>query len=163
MRMVLAFVVTLLTVAIVTPTQAAPHRGKNQYRVKHQAAVQPMGDCLFFCEVQTTTTPTKLAKTKVLPSPSRGSSMGPRPSRWCGWWMGTQRGYSDRRLNLAWNWSKLFPRTQPAPGAVVVWRGHVGELVAHVKGDIWIVRSGNDGKRVRERARSVRGAVFVSA
>jgi hypothetical protein len=71
-----------------------------------------------------------------------------------------QKGLSDARLNLAANWAHLYGSASEArPGAVVVWRHHVGELVEHVKGSIWIVRSGNDGRRVRTRARSIAGAI----
>jgi hypothetical protein len=45
-------------------------------------------------------------------------------------------------------------------GAVVVWRHHVGIITGRAANGHWIVKSGNDGGRVRERARSVAGAVF---
>lgn len=83
-----------------------------------------------------------------------------RPRAWCGWWMRMKKGIRDARLNLARNWATLYGRpTHPHPGAVVVWRHHVGELISHVKGDIWVVRSGNDGNAVRTRARSVAAAI----
>lgn len=87
------------------------------------------------------------------------SGVGPRPRRWCGWWMRTQRG-GGPEYNLAWNWRKYGSPTVPQVGAVVVWRHHVGEIVGQASNGKWIVRSGNDGGRVRERARSVSGAVF---
>lgn len=94
-------------------------------------------------------------------NPSRGPhSAGPRPGRWCGWWMRTQRG-GGAHLNVAWNWSKWGrPAGGPRVGAVVVWRHHVGEIVGRAANGQWLVRSGNDGGRVRTRARSVAGAVF---
>ena len=45
-------------------------------------------------------------------------------------------------------------------GAVVVWNHHVGMITGRTAGGQWIVKSGNDGGRVRERPRSVAGAVF---
>ena len=87
------------------------------------------------------------------------SGVGPRPGKWCGWWMRTQRG-GGPELNLAWNWSRWGSPSGPQVGAVVVWRHHVGEIVGQAANGRWIVRSGNDGGRVRERARSVAGAVF---
>lgn len=93
-------------------------------------------------------------------NPSRGPyNAGPRPGRWCGWWMRTQRG-GGAHLNVAWNWSKWGRPSGPQVGAVVVWRGHVGEIVGRASNGQWLVRSGNDGGKVRTRARSVAGAVF---
>ena len=86
-------------------------------------------------------------------------AVGPRPGAWCGWWMRTQRG-GGPEYNLAWNWSRRGQATEPKVGAVVVWRHHVGEITGRAKNGQWIVRSGNDGGRVRERPRSVAGAVF---
>jgi hypothetical protein len=85
--------------------------------------------------------------------------VGPRPGAWCGWWMRTQRG-GGPEFNLAWNWSRWGRPSEPRVGAVVVWRHHVGEITGRTKNGQWIVRSGNDGNRVRERPRSVAGAVF---
>jgi hypothetical protein len=85
--------------------------------------------------------------------------LGPRPRRWCGWWMRSQRG-GGPELNVAWNWSRWGRPTSPQVGAVVVWRHHVGEITGRTGNGQWIVRSGNDGGQVRERARSIAGAVF---
>ena len=87
-------------------------------------------------------------------------SVGPRPGRWCGWWMRTQLG-GGPEYNLARNWAKRGrPARGPRVGAVVVWSHHVGMITGRTKDGQWIVRSGNDGGRVRERPRSVKGAVF---
>ena len=40
----------------------------------------------------------------------------------------------------------------------VVWRHHVGVITGR-SGSGWIVKSGNDGNRVRERVRSISGAI----
>jgi hypothetical protein len=82
-----------------------------------------------------------------------------RPARWCGWWMRTQKG-GGPEMNLAWNWSHWGQPTGPQVGAVVVWDHHVGLITGQATNGQWIVRSGNDGGRVRERPRSVAGAVF---
>ncbi len=87
------------------------------------------------------------------------SGVGARPGRWCGWYMRTQRG-GGPEYNLAWNWRKYGSSSGPQVGAVVVWRHHVGEITGRASNGQWIVRSGNDGGRVRERARSVSGAIF---
>lgn len=82
-----------------------------------------------------------------------------RPSAWCGWWLGHHLGMPLRHLWLARNWAKVgAPAHGPAPGVIVVWAHHVGIIVGrHASG--WIVKSGNDGNRVRERPRSVSGAI----
>ncbi len=85
--------------------------------------------------------------------------VGKRPRKWCGWWMRTQLG-GGPHLNVAWNWSKYGSPSGPQVGAVVVWRHHVGIITGRAANGKWIVKSGNDGGRVRERARSVKGAVF---
>jgi hypothetical protein len=90
---------------------------------------------------------------------ANGRGLGPRPGRWCGWWMRTRRG-GGSELNVAWNWSRWGRPSTPQVGAVVVWRHHVGEITGRAANGQWIVRSGNDGGRVRERPRSVAGAVF---
>ena len=87
-------------------------------------------------------------------------SVGPRPARWCGWWMRTQKG-GGPEYNLARNWAKRgHALNGPRVGAVVVWSHHVGMITGRTKDGQWIVKSGNDDGRVRERPRSVAGAVF---
>ncbi len=85
--------------------------------------------------------------------------VGPRPARWCGWWMRTQKG-GGPEYNLAWNWARWGRPSRPRVGAVVVWPHHVGMITGRTASGQWIVKSGNDGGRVRERPRSVKGAVF---
>lgn len=73
--------------------------------------------------------------------------------------MRTQLG-GPPSLNVAWNWRHYGRPTTAQVGAVVVWRGHVGMITGQAANGQWIVKSGNDGGRVRERARSVAGAIF---
>jgi hypothetical protein len=87
------------------------------------------------------------------------AGVGTRPSRWCGWWMRTQKG-GGPELNLARNWAHWGRPSGPQVGAVVVWSHHVGMITGRTAGGQWIVKSGNDGGQVRERPRSVAGAVF---
>lgn len=97
-------------------------------------------------------------KAYYAPSSSR-YKVGPRPRKWCGWWMRTQKG-GGPKFNVAWNWRHYGRPTGPQIGAVVVWRHHVGMIVGRTAKGQWIVRSGNDSNRVRTRARSVKGAIF---
>lgn len=91
--------------------------------------------------------------------PQTRYSAGPRPGKWCGWWMRTQRG-GGPEYNVAWNWRNYGRPGSPQVGAVVVWRHHVGEIVGQTADGRWLVRSGNDGGAVRTRPRSIAGAVI---
>jgi hypothetical protein len=86
-------------------------------------------------------------------------SGGGRPGAWCGWWLENQLGLNDRKLWLARNWTSVGSNAgQPAVGVVVVWRHHVG-IITGRSGSDWIIKSGNDGHTVRERVRSIAGAI----
>lgn len=91
--------------------------------------------------------------------PTASNHLGGRPARWCGWWMRTQKG-GGPEYNLAHNWAHWGRPSGPQVGAVVVWPDHVGMITGRAAGGEWIVKSGNDGGRVRERPRSVAGALF---
>jgi hypothetical protein len=82
-----------------------------------------------------------------------------RPGKWCGWYMRQQRG-GGPEFNLAANWRRYGRPGSPQVGAVVVWDHHVGEITGRTSNGQWIVRSGNDGGRVRERVRSIAGATI---
>jgi hypothetical protein len=110
--------------------------------------------------VLSTTIPATLAEARGYGGRHLAShSPGARPSRWCGWWMRTQMG-GGPEYNLAHNWTHWGRPSGPQVGAVVVWPHHVGMITGRTAGGEWIVKSGNDGGRVRERPRSVAGAVF---
>jgi hypothetical protein len=103
--------------------------------------------------------PRKPAKLQVRASASASAGVGARPARWCGWWLRTQLG-GGPELNLARNWKSWGRPSGAQVGAVVVWSHHVGIITGRASNGQWIVKSGNDGGRVRERPRSVAGAVF---
>jgi hypothetical protein len=86
------------------------------------------------------------------------------PHAYCGCGLARFLGLTDTRLNLAWNWAKLFPHVgSPQPGAVAVRHGHVFQLVAHAGGSRWVVRDYNSGGgKSRIHIRDVGGRyVFV--
>ncbi len=87
------------------------------------------------------------------------SGVGPRPAKWCGWWMRTQKG-GGPEYNLAANWRRYGSPASPQIGAVVVWSHHVGMITGRAANGQWIVTSGNDGGAVRSRARSIAGATI---
>lgn len=80
---------------------------------------------------------------------------------WCGAEMADLVGMSiseGRPYWVAAHWASWGHATSPHVGAIVVWRHHVGRIVGQQNGE-FVVLSGNDGHRVRERARSLRGAI----
>jgi hypothetical protein len=83
-----------------------------------------------------------------------------RPSAWCGWQMRQWfPGAGGSELNLARNWVNVGRAVSPQVGAIVVWSHHVGYITGKASDGGWIVKSGNDGHMVRERERSVTGAI----
>jgi hypothetical protein len=83
-----------------------------------------------------------------------------RPHAWCGWWMRRQVGRDPGAIfNLARAWAHWGHAASPAPGVVVVWPHHVGLITGRDANGNWIIKSGNDAHAVRERARSVSGAI----
>ncbi len=85
------------------------------------------------------------------------------PALYCGCGLAQYLGIKDKRLNLAWSWAQIFPRTSAAPGMAAVRRGHVMLLQSHVEGSRWVVRDYNGGRGLSWiHVRDVRGYVFVN-
>lgn len=86
------------------------------------------------------------------------------PHRYCGCGLARYLGLDDKRLNLAWNWAKLFPREHsPRPGLAAVRRGHVMYIEASVGSGQFLIRDYNSGGGLsRLHVRDVRGYVFVN-
>jgi hypothetical protein len=68
-------------------------------------------------------------------------------------------GKHDRSLWLARNWAHEGSPASPGVGVVVVWPHHVGIITGQADNGEWIVQSGNDGGAVRNRPRSIAGAI----
>lgn len=81
-----------------------------------------------------------------------------KPGAWCGWYMRQLFG-GGPELNLAANWAKVGRAVVAEIGAIVVWPHHVGLIVGKADNGQFIVKSGNDGHAIRERARSIAGAI----
>jgi hypothetical protein len=89
---------------------------------------------------------------------------GGRPRAWCGWYARSLVGQDPGpSFNLARNWARWGHATSPGVGVVVVWSHHVGMITGRAPNGEWIVKSGNDGHAVRERARSLSGAIAFRA
>lgn len=88
----------------------------------------------------------------------------PRPGQWCAWWL--RRYLKIPRSAFppgAYNLARAFrfigmPAQGPAPSVIVVWRHHVGIVTGRAASG-WVLLSGNDDHRVRERVRSLAGAI----
>jgi hypothetical protein len=88
---------------------------------------------------------------------------GPRPHAWCGWWMRQQVPRDPGpAFNLARKWLDYGPRqAEPCVNCIAVRPHHVGLVTGLCGPGCIILKSGNDGRAVRERPRSVRGFKFV--
>ncbi|HZD90350.1 MAG TPA: hypothetical protein VE224_09640 [Pseudolabrys sp.] len=85
------------------------------------------------------------------------------PHAYCGCGLARYLGLHDKRLWKAWNWARLFPRTNAHAGAAAVRYHHVMLLERHIKGNRWLVRSYNGGRHLSWLyVRDVRGYVFVN-
>ena len=111
---------------------------------------------------------TAAAPTQVADANGNGAIVGGRPSacphRFCGCEASLYVfGAIRAELNLAANWVRKFPRTEPAAGMVAARSGHVMVLMSHANGDEWMVHDGNSGGgRTREHVRSIRGYTIVN-
>jgi hypothetical protein len=159
--------VSLLGVAALLPLDAAEARTRDAYQGSHSRYL-PSSYARSYTQRQgrQSTAHHASRKSTGYKSAHRSSGrsyaangVGAKPSRWCGWWMRTQKG-GGPELNLAHNWTHWGRPSGPQIGAVVVWSHHVGMITGRTASGEWIVKSGNDGGRVRERPRSVAGAVF---
>ena len=87
------------------------------------------------------------------------------PAReWCGCWLAHRLGIGSgagRSLWLAANWAHWGSPSALMPGAVVVYRHHVVQVISLAGAGRFLAISGNDGNAVRVRARSVAGAIAV--
>ena len=89
---------------------------------------------------------------------------GGRPHAWCGWYARSLVGQDPGpSFNLARNWARWGHAASPGVGVMVVWSHHVGMITGRSANGEWIVKSGNDGHAVRERARSLHGAIAFRA
>lgn len=115
-------------------------------------------------------TGTKVFATRrgVVVTVDQGTVIGSRPEdcphAYCGCGLRKYLGLSDKRLNLASNWRKLFPRADgPAAGVAAVRSGHVMYIEASAGDGQWLVRDYNSGGGLsRLHVRDVRGYTFVN-
>ena len=155
MRLVTGVLALVVTVLIANTAEA--RRYNHHHRDRHHVTTLQHKSIHHRSRVHFRRNPGTLNAHHARRVASRGSHG--RPGAWCGWWLGRELGMADRRLWLARNWAQVGQNAgAPQVGAVVVWRHHVGIITGRV-GNQWIVKSGNDGARVRERPRSIAGAI----
>lgn len=104
------------------------------------------------------------AATKQRKNITRSITGDPRPRAWCAWWLRREleiarSAFRPYEYNLARGFRYIGAAANgPAEGVIVVWRHHVG-IITGRSAEGWRVKSGNDSGRVRERVRSLRGAI----
>ena len=98
---------------------------------------------------------------------SLGDSADPRPPEWCAWWLRRHLGI-PRSAFPAWKWNlaRAFRyvgerASRLEAGVIVVWQHHVGIITGGCDRRGCVVLSGNDGHRVRERYRPIRGYIAL--
>lgn len=91
------------------------------------------------------------------------TSYGDKPGAWCGWYMRQQVGADPGpAYNVARKWAGYGTRADaPGPGDIVVYPHHVARIVGPCEGGACPMISGNDGKEVRERVRSLKGKIAI--
>lgn len=94
--------------------------------------------------------------------------LGGNPTRmarqWCGAFLRLVVPHDPgASFNLARSWAHYGRASHPQVGSIVVFPHHVGIVTQlHDNGTATVI-SGNDGRRVRERIRSLRGAIAFRA
>lgn len=146
--------VAVLAVAFTHPAEAKRHHKAPRHGTQAVAHCTYDNSPVVVCrETENRTSERLIARD------ANGNRADPRPTAWCGWQMRQWLGVADRAFNLARRWARYGSAAHgPAIGTVVVWPHHVG-LVTAKTADGWVVKSGNDGHAVRERVRSLKGAI----
>jgi hypothetical protein len=165
-------VMAALAVAMLVVTLASPAQAKKHIAAPHPvASCQPDNSGRTLCNVGFSTHSVwaeKSTRVSIRTSARDTEIIGGRPagcpSRYCGCGLRKFLGIEDARLNLAWNWARLFPREpSPRPGLAAVRRGHVMYIEASAGDGQWLIRDYNSGGGLsRLHVRDVRGYVFVN-
>ena len=167
-------VVTLFGIFIVV--LSGPAQSRPLHHRSHAARVHVDSGCNFtntgrvICGPAAAAGPQFVAtrRSRVVMTVNEGTIIGSRPSdcphAYCGCGLRKYLGLSDKRLNLASNWRKLFPRAAgPAAGVAAVRSGHVMYIEASAGDGQWLVRDYNSGGGLsRLHVRDVRGYTFVN-
>lgn len=166
-------IVTLFGIFIVV--LSGPAQSRPLHHRSHAAKVQADSGCDFtntgrvICGGAAATGRQIVAVRRgVVLTVNEGTIIGSRPDdcphAYCGCGLRKYLGLSDKRLNLASNWRKLFPRAAgPAAGLAAVRSGHVMYIESSAADGQWLVRDYNSGGGMsRLHVRDVRGYTFVN-
>ncbi len=153
---------------------AERHRGRRSYaavavpalpdRVSEVAQDPPRGPYAMSEETVERREPSRPEPTDRRATYIRPRLADGRPRAWCGWYARSLVGQDPGpAYNLARNWAHWGRPASPGVGVMVVWAHHVGMITGRAANGEWIVKSGNDGHAVRERPRSLAGAIAFRA
>jgi hypothetical protein len=161
----LALLVSLFVVFVFTDSSVAQHRGVAGH---DNCILTSSGRKTCGTAAQASTAPLIDASGNRVARADQATIIGGRPAgcphRYCGCGLRKYLGINDKRLNLASNWARLFPRVAgPGPGVAAVRSGHVMYIERSVGNGQWLVRDYNSGGGLsRLHVRSVRGYTFVN-
>ncbi len=139
----IAFVAGVLSI-LSTPAFASPHH-HHHYRHHHRHYAH---------RIHNDHVPVHVARNEGRPADCYGIP-------WCGCLLRHELGVLDTAFNVARNWLNWgLNAGGPKVGAIVVFPHHVGRIVGgpNNRGQ-WLVHSGNDGNRIRDRYRSLAEAI----
>lgn len=173
MRILIAAAIGMSIVALNGPAESRPlHHRSHAAKVKADTGCDFTNGGRVICgpgaAVGTQAAVTRTRRSAVVATADQGTIIGSRPSdcphAYCGCGLRKYLGLSDKRLNLASNWVKLFPRASgPAAGVAAVRSGHVMYIESSAGDGQWLVRDYNSGGGMsRLHVRDVRGYVFVN-
>jgi hypothetical protein len=170
-RLIVTVLGMLFVVALAVPAQSRPLHHRSQAAKTHSDAgceFTNTGRVICGPAAAGSTTRVVAARRGVVVTVNEGTIIGSRPDgcphRYCGCGLRKYLGLSDKRLNLATNWTKVFARAPgPAAGVAAVRSGHVMYIEASAGDGQWLVRDYNSGGGLsRLHVRDVRGYIFVN-
>jgi hypothetical protein len=172
MKLLIVTVFGMLVIFLSVPADARPFHHRHQAaKVKSDAGCNFTNEGRVVCGGAAAAANTRVVattRTGVEMTVDEGTVIGSRPAdcphAYCGCGLRKYLGLSDKRLNLASNWARLFPRASgPAAGVAAVRSGHVMLIESSAGNGQWLVRDYNSGGGLsRLHVRDVRGYIFVN-
>jgi hypothetical protein len=154
------------------PAQARQHRQQRHYH----SAPRVFSNCTFTNNgrqncgsgYRRTRAPDLDANGNRVERIDQGTVIGGRPAgcphAYCGCGLRKYLGLADKRLNLASNWARLFPReAAPRAGLAAVRAHHVMYIERSEGNGLWLIRDYNSGGGLsRLHVGDLRGYIFVN-
>ncbi len=168
-RLSMAALIAFPLAASLVPPAEAQQANNGVARYEHAGSCTLTNDGRSICSgVRTARARKSRAGRRRVYASNDGKIIGGRPAgcphAYCGCGLRKYLGIADKRLNLARNWARLFPRVaNPQPGVAAVRSGHVMYIERSAGNGRWLVRDYNSGGGLsRLHVRSVRGYLFVN-